>query len=98
MLEVRIAGQLQLVSMSDGLQIEVTGEFIIESEVPDVDGGIDGRCFERAGALEDEVSESFNRNVIGMNLLDTGEVKVVTREVKIEGVSGRVVGGTSGND
>ena len=98
MLELRIASEMKFAALRDGLQVEFAGEFVIESEVPDVDIRIDERRVGGAGAFEDKIGASFDGETIGLYSPDLSEVEIITREVEMERASGRLEGGASGND
>ena len=89
---------MQIATLSDSLQVEVADEFVVERKVSDVDVRIDGRRARSAGTLEDEIGTSFNRQSIGMDLWDAGEVEVIARQVEAEGARGGLVGGASRDD
>ena len=80
-----IAGEMKFAALSNGLQIEFAGEFVIEREIADVDVGIDGGRIGSAGAFENEVGASFDGETIGMNLPDVGEIEIVAGEVEAKG-------------
>ena len=56
-----IAGEMKLGALSDGLQVEVAGEFMIESKVANVDFRIDGGGAGSTRAFENEVGAPFDR-------------------------------------
>ena len=98
MLELRIAGEMKFAALRDGLQVEFTGELVIESEVPDVDIRIDERRVGGAGAFEDKIGASFDGETIGLYSPDLSEVEIITHEVEMESACGRPVRGAPGDD
>ena len=98
MLKLGIAGNVKLAALRDSLQIQFAGQFVIESEVPNVNIRIDGRRFRSARAFEDKVGASLHRKPVGLDPPHLSEVEIITREVEMERASGRFVGGAPGDD
>ena len=71
---------MQFATLSDGLEVDVTGEFAIELEVPKVDICIEGRCVGSTGAFEEKVCTSFDGESIGMDLPNAGKVDVIASQ------------------
>ena len=93
-----IASELQFATLGDGVQIEVTHEFVIECEIANVDVRIDGWRVRSAGAFKSEVGASFDGETIGMDLADAGEIEIVSGQVQTEGAAGGIVSGASSDD
>src|SRR5271165_1298696 len=96
--EAGIAGEMQFAALGHTVQVEVTRQFVIEREVPDVDVRVDDGYVGSAGSFEHEIGSAFNRDAIGVDSPDAREVKVVTCKVKLEGAGGRIVRSTSDDD
>src|SRR5580658_3430486 len=97
-LELRIAGEMQFAALSDTMQVEITGKFIIDREAEDVDVRIDGGCVGSTRGFENEAGAPFDRDSIRMDLSDLGKVEIVPHEVEPKGTGGRIISGAPGHD
>src|SRR5271163_4337341 len=90
-----IAGDIKVVALSNGLQVEIADGFVIEREIADVDLRGDGGSGESAGAFDSEIRTAFDGQSIGMKLANAGEIEIIRGEIETKSVSRGSKGGVA---
>src|ERR1700722_212768 len=93
--KVGMSGYMETTRLCHCFQIESTGQFMIESQIAPVNGGLEHWRVEGSRTLEREIPAALNQQFRTLNLLDACEIEICSTQIKPEAASSRSVCGAA---
>ena len=93
-----MAGEMKLAAFGHSFQIQLAGEFVVQSKVAKMRFAADHGRSRRSEGLQSEIAAALNAQAPKLNPRDAGQVKVLARQINIENASRRIIGGSSRDD
>ena len=74
--------EIELASLGDGVEVEISGALLVESEVLEMDVRLERRLLGRAADSQREIGDAIGREAAGLEARQTGEIEVTSGKIQ----------------
>src|SRR5258708_23446203 len=81
-IEIRVGIEIELPSMSDRVNVEISGALLVQREVLEMNVGFDRRLLESAADPHREIGDAIRRDPAGLQAREAGEIQVPSGKIQ----------------